>query len=252
MAIEMKKKTTDNSKIDLVRLNKFISSAGVASRRKADELTENGKVKVNGKTVYELGSRINPRTDKVTVKGKPIWAKSKKIYLMFNKPERVLTTMNDPEGRPTVGDFIKKKKYRLFPVGRLDWESEGLLLLTNDGDFSNEVMHPKSKITKTYLVKLNGQPTESNLQKLLKGVSIVGGKVKAVSIGRVKRSSSKYDWIRIGITEGKNRQIRRMFEKIGFDVKKLRRVSIGKLNMGGLKKGEFIELKPSQLEKIFT
>jgi 23S rRNA pseudouridine2605 synthase len=142
-------------------------------------------------------------------------------------------------------------KTRLFPGGRLDWDSEGLLLLTNDGDFSNEVMHPRKGIAKTYLVKVDGQPTAAHLQKLLDGVTIIGGKVKALRVERQNKGSSKYDWIKISISEGKNRQVRRMFEKIGFDVTKLKRISIGQLKLGTLKKGEYRQLTALEMEKIF-
>lgn len=237
----------------LVRLNKFIADSGFASRRKADELIANGDVHVNGKRVYELGVRVDPIRDKVTVKGKPLFSSTaKKVYIMFNKPRAILTSMSDPDGRPTVADFFNKLPHRVFPVGRLDWDTEGLLLLTNDGQFAQEVMHPRKEIPKTYMAKLNGQPTEEHLKRLLKGVTIVGGKAKALYVERIRRGSDKYDWIQIIITEGRNRQIRQMFAKIGFDVKKLKRVAIGQLRLGSLRSGEFIFLNSSQLRRIFT
>ncbi len=236
-----------------VRLNKFLADCGVSSRRKADELIESGLVKVNGKQVFELGRKIDPQMDQVVVDGKKIGKMDQKIYIMLNKPQGVLSTMNDPKGRPTVAELIEKIPYRLFPVGRLDWDSEGLLLMTNDGDFSQKVTHPKEKIPKTYLVKVDGQPTPDHLNKLLNGVSIIGGRVKAQEIEKIrsKKKSSKYDWIRITITEGKYRQIRQMFAKIGFDVMKLQRVSIGELRLGNLNRGEFVFLTPLSIQKIF-
>src|SRR5262245_10275722 len=206
------------------RLNKFLADCGVASRRKADEIISEGRVQVNGKTVFELGVRVEPGVDRVTLDGKPVKPPSLKLYVIFNKPENVLTTMEDPEGRPTVADYMEQLPVRVFPVGRLDWDTEGLLLLTNDGDFAQKVMHPREEIPKTYLAKLDGQPTEKDLQKLLNGVTIPGGHVKAWHVERAKVGDSKqYDWIKIIIGEGKNRQVRFMFQKIGFDVKKLRR-----------------------------
>ncbi len=247
----MRRASTKSSR--LIRLNKFISESGVSSRRKADELIEAGSVKLNGKTTYEMGLQIDPFVDKVTVKGKPLSYSQNKVYFVFNKPKNVLTTMSDPEGRPCVADFLKRlKNKRLFPVGRLDWDTEGLLLLTNDGEFAQRVSHPSEGIPKIYLVKLNGNPSEEHLKKLERGVTIVGGRVKAVFVEKIKaQTSTKYDWVRIGITEGKNRQIKKMFEKIGFDVKKLKRVAIGQLKLGNLKSGTYAPMSQFQVKKIF-
>lgn len=236
-----------------VRLNKLIADAGIASRRHADRLIEEGHVTINGKRVFELGVRVDPHVDRVLVDGKPIKAATRKLYYLFNKPKGVLTTLSDPEERPNVSDYLGKVPGRVFPVGRLDWDSEGLMLLTNDGDFANEVMHPRKEVTKTYLVKLDGQPKPEHIQKLLKGVTIVGGKVAARHIERIRRKegSDQYDWFKIVITEGKNRQIRRMFEKVGFDVLKLQRVAIGRLRLGSLKRGEMVPLDDQDLKRVF-
>ena len=249
------KKTTSrgtNLKSEKVRLNKFIADSGIASRRKADELIDEGLVKVNGRTVYELGIKVNPKEDTIVVKGKVIKPQTQKVYAMFFKPKNVVTSMSDPQGRPTVSDFFSKFPVRVFPVGRLDWDTEGLLLMTNDGEFAQSVSHPKEEVPKTYLAKLSGKPTSEQLDKLKKGVSIVGGKVAAKSLQIVKgKGSSKKSWVRIVITEGKNRQVRRMFEKIGFDVEKLQRIAIGKLTLGQLQRGEYKILTESSLQKIF-
>jgi 23S rRNA pseudouridine2605 synthase len=163
-----------------------------------------------------------------------------------------MTTMEDPEGRPTVANFMEQLPVRVFPVGRLDWDTEGLLLLTNDGDFAQKVQHPREEIPKTYLAKLDGKPTDAQLQKLLSGVTIPGGRVKALYCERAKvGDSSKYDWVKIIIGEGKNRQIKYMFQKIGFDVKKLKRVAIGQLTLGHLEKGEYAFLDQSGISQIF-
>ncbi|NJL26066.1 MAG: rRNA pseudouridine synthase [Calothrix sp. SM1_5_4] len=240
------------SKAEGIRLNKFLADCGITSRRKADELIEQGHVQVNGKTVYELGVRVTPDQDRVTVDGKPVRPANQKIYVAFYKPENVLTTMDDPEGRPTVADFMEQLPVRVFPVGRLDWDTEGLLLLTNDGDFAQKVMHPREEIPKTYLAKLDGKPTDQQLQKLTSGVTIPGGRVKAWHVERAKIGDSKqYEWIKIVIGEGKNRQIKYMFQKIGFDVKKLKRVAIGLLTLGPLEKGEYAFLDKGALAKIF-
>jgi len=247
-------KTKSRKKSPLVRLNKFIADCGVTSRRKADELIDEGVVKINGKVTYELGIKVDPRQDKVTVRGKKIdLTRDDKVYILFNKPTQVLTSMEDPQGRPTVADFFKKiKSKRIFPVGRLDWDTEGMLLMTNDGEFAQEISHPSSEVSKTYLAKLDGKPSFEQLQKLKRGVTIAGGgKVKAKHVILLNKGGGKYFWAKIVINEGKNRQIRKMFEKIGYDVKKLRRINIGRLGMAGLKKGDFVYLSPSQIMKIF-
>lgn len=238
---------------ETVRLNKYLSECGVASRRKADELISEGAVLVNGKKVYELGTRVSPRTDRITVNGKPVKPATHKIYILFHKPKNVVTTMEDPAGRPTIADFFERLPVRVFPVGRLDWDTEGMILLTNDGEFAQKVNHPREEILKTYMVKVSGHPSGEQLEKLKRGVSVIGGRVNAKVAERVRRGDSdKYDWIKIMISEGKNRQVRRMFEKIGFDVLKLQRVAIGKLRMpASLKRGEYVFLTEAGVRKIF-
>ncbi|MCB0414795.1 MAG: rRNA pseudouridine synthase [Bdellovibrionales bacterium] len=248
-----KTKTNKAKSPDLVRINKYLADNGISSRRKADELVNEGLVKLNGKTVYELGVRIDPSTDRVTVKGKPLRSTpQEKVYYLFNKPKKVITSMTDPQERLCVGDYFKKLKTRVFPAGRLDWDTEGLLIVTNDGEFTQEVMHPKSEIPKTYIAKIDGLPKQEQLDKLLKGVSIVGGRVKALKIEKIKRGTSdKYSWIKITITEGKNHQVKKMFAKIGFDVMKLQRVAIGKLSLGAVRTGHFKKLEAKDLLRIF-
>lgn len=235
-----------------IRLNKFIASTGIASRRRADQLILEGSVRVNGKTITELGIQIDPLRDTVVVNGKPIRPITDLVYVMFNKPPRVVTTMNDPEGRPSIKDYFDKARIKLFPVGRLDWHSEGLLLLTNDGEFAQKVSHPKYDVSKTYLVKLNGIPSEEHFKKLLRGISIIGGRTRALAVHRMeKRGSDKYDWIKIIIDEGRKHQVRLMFQKIGFDVKKLQRIAIGALQIANLKKGQFRVLTQEDVKKVF-
>lgn len=247
----MSKNLTDSK----VRLNKLIAESGLASRRGADKIIEEGHVTVNGKKVYELGVRVDPNVDKIMVDGKPIKKTASKIYVMFNKPKGVLTTMEDPHNRPCVAHYLEKVPFRVFPVGRLDYDSEGLLLLTNDGDFANKIMHPKQEVTKTYLVKVDGQPEKYKLDKLLKGVSIEGGRVAAKSLEKIRptgeKKSDKYDWFKMVITEGKNRQIRQMFAKIGFDVLKLQRVAIGRLRIGNLQTGDLVFLNDAAAARVF-
>jgi 23S rRNA pseudouridine2605 synthase len=236
-----------------LRLNKLIADSGLASRRHADRMIEEGQVSVNGKRVYELGIKVDPAHDHIMVNGKALKKPLEYMYVMMNKPRGVLTTMEDPLGRPTIAEYLEKVPGRVFPVGRLDWDSEGLLLLTNDGDFANRVTHPKAEVTKTYLVKVDGKPTKEEIAKLLRGVSIIGGKVAAKHVEKVKRmeGSDKYDWYKIVITEGKNRQIRQMFEKIGYDVQKLQRVAIGRLRIGNVERGELVFLNDAAVERVF-
>lgn len=241
-----------------VRLNKLLAERGLASRRGADKLIEEGRVIVNGKKVYELGVKVNPNQDKIVVDGKPLKSKGEYLYIMFHKPKNVITSMNDPLERVTVADYMESVPARVFPIGRLDWDSEGLLLLTNDGEFAQKVMHPKTEVTKTYHVKLNGQPLPYQIKKLLTGVTIPGGRVKAKHVEKLKatksktaKSSDKNDWYKIVITEGKNHQVREMFKKIGFDVIKLHRVAIGKLRLGQLDRGQFVYLNQAATERIF-
>jgi 23S rRNA pseudouridine2605 synthase len=236
---------------NLVRLNKLLADRGLTSRRGADRLIEDGQITVNGKKVYELGSKVDPVNDRITVSGKPLQGRFENLYIMFHKPKGVLTTMEDPLERSTIKDFLEEVPTRVFPVGRLDWDSEGLLILTNDGEYANRITHPKAEVTKTYLVKVDGKPADDKLQKLKNGVTIEGGKVAAKSIERIKRGKSQYEWLKIVITEGKNRQIRQMFEKIGFDVLKLQRVAIGRLRLGNLERGEMVYLNDAAAERVF-
>lgn len=243
---------------NLVRLNKLLAERGLASRRGADKLIAEGMVMVNGKKVYELGVKVNPNKDKIVVDGKPIKSKVENIYIMFNKPKNVITSMSDPLERPTVADFLTELPVRVYPIGRLDWDSEGLLILTNDGEYAQKVMHPKTEVTKTYHVKLEGQPEAYKIQKLLTGVSIPGGRVRAKYVEKLKlaksktqKTSDKNDWYKIIITEGKNHQVKEMFKKIGFDVIKLHRVAIGKLRIGSLGRGEMVFLNEVAANRVF-
>ena len=240
-----------------VRLNKYIADCGIASRRQADQLIEEGALQINGKTTYELGVQVDPEVDRITLRGKQIKPQTQKVYIVFNKPDGILTSTSDPEGRPTVMDFFEKEKvpFRVFPVGRLDWDTEGLLILTNDGEYSQKVTHPKFEIPKTYIVKLSGRISPAQMQRLMLGVTIPGGRVKAIHVEKIKRpeenTSGKYDWVKIIIGEGKNRQVRFMFQKIGFDVRRLRRVAIGKLTLGPIKKGQYAYVDENTAMRVF-
>lgn len=236
--------------MESIRLNKFIAQNGTVSRRKADQLIRNGQVQINGNVIRELGTKININ-DQVRVDGKLLTNSSQKIYIIFNKPKSVLSTMHDPEERETVAKYFEHLPVRVFPVGRLDWDSEGLLLMTNDGDFANKVMHPKFEINKTYLVKVEGRQEDEKIKKLSSGISIIGGKVKAKLVQKINRSQTSHSWYKIVISEGRNRQIRQMFEKIGADVLKIQRIGIGALFLGHLDKGEYKFLNDKDLKLIF-
>lgn len=236
-----------------VRLNKFLADSGIASRRKADEIIEDGQITINGKKVFELGVRIDPKVDRVLFNGKPVKAQSRFVYYVFNKPRAVVTTTSDPFGRPTVLDYFGRETLRVFPVGRLDYDAEGLILITNDGEFAHKVIHPEKGVLKTYQVKLDGVPTEHHLEKLRLGVSIEGGgRVSAQHIRMLsQKTTDKKAWVEITIREGKNHQIKKMFHKINFDVIKLRRVAIGGLKLGSLQVGAYKELSPDDFLRIF-
>ncbi len=238
-------------KTTLSRLNKLISESGVASRRQADKLIEEGEVTVNGKRVFELGIKVDSSKDRIFVSGKPLKITQSKIYIALHKPQGILTTMNDPFNRPTIARYVEQMPVKVFPVGRLDWDSEGLLLLTNDGDMAQKITHPKHEVTKTYLVKLQREPTSDQVRRLLRGVTIMGGKVSAKSLAKVPRGKAEHPWYKIVITEGKNRQIRQMFEKINNDVLKLQRVAIGCLKLGKLKRGDWEILDSADLKRVF-
>jgi 23S rRNA pseudouridine2605 synthase len=230
------------------RIQKILALMGVASRRKAEELIEEGRVTVNG-AVATLGMKADPEVDHIKVNGKLLVRPEPKVYFMFNKPRGVVTSLSDPEGRPTVGDFLKRIKYRVFPVGRLDYDSEGLLLITNDGDFAQMLLHPSKKVPKTYYVKVKGVIGEDAVARLRRGVKLEDGMTAPAKVRKVKETESN-SWIEIIIHEGRKRQIRRMLERVGHPVLKLRRTSINGLALKGLKIGEYRPLTPEEVELI--
>lgn len=227
------------------RIQKIIAQMGIASRRKAEDLIAEGRVTVNGK-IAEIGMKADPSKDHLKVDGKLLIRREPKIYLMFNKPKGVVTSLADPEGRQTIKDYLKGVRYRVFPVGRLDYDSEGLLLLTNDGEFANALMHPSGKIQKTYVVKVRGIISDSKIQKLRQGVGLEDGKTLPAR-ARFVRQSENNSWIEITITEGRKRQVRRMVEAIGHPALKLRRISVSSVKLSGLKIGELRPLSEKEL-----
>ncbi|MBM7854669.1 pseudouridine synthase [Desulfohalotomaculum tongense] len=232
------------------RLQKFLAHAGVASRRKCEELILEGRVKVNGKVVRELGTKIDPDKDKVQVDGRWIKQKEKYVYLMMNKPRGYVSTVSDERGRKTVMDLLKDVKERVYPVGRLDYDSEGLLLLTNDGELTQALTHPKHQIAKTYKVRVEGVPTLDNLERLANGVKLEDGVTAParVYLTHIKDGNALLE---ITIREGKNRQVRRMCEYIGHPVKRLVRTRIGPLELRNMSSGEVRELNNAQLRELF-
>jgi len=220
------------------RLQKIISQAGITSRRKAEQLIDSGRVTVNGQMVNTLGAKADILRDKICINGKKLNPFPEKVYILLYKPRGFITSLNDPQGRPTVIQLLKGMRQRVFPVGRLDYDTEGILIITNDGDFAQILMHPKHEIPKTYLAKIRGEISENSLEKLARGVKI-GGK-KAVPVSIKKRGlTEKNSWIEITLHEGRNRQVKRMIETLGYWVIKLKRITYGPLNLKGLPVGAY-------------
>ena len=234
------------------RLQKIIAAAGIASRRKAEQLITGGLVSVNGQVVTELGSKADAETDHIRVNGKLLHGAERHVYLLLNKPKGYVTTLRDPEGRPTVMDLLHGISARVYPVGRLDYASEGLLLLTNDGEFANYLMKAASHVPKTYMVKVAGQPKVEGLARLRAGLFIASPNGR-----RVKTSPAKIrllreagnPWYEITLLEGRNRQIRRMFEAIGHHVEKIKRVRYGALELD-VHPGKFRRLTPQEVTRL--
>jgi len=234
------------------RLQKIIAAAGIASRRKAEELITGGLVSVNGQVVTELGSKADREHDHIRVNGKLLHGAERHVYLLMNKPKGYVTTLRDPEGRPTVMDLLRGVGARIYPVGRLDYASEGLLLLTNDGELANRLMKAASHVPKTYMVKVAGNPTGEGLGRLREGISIPTDRGRRVRTApakiRIIRESAN-PWYEVTLIEGKNRQIRRMFEEIGHHVEKIKRVRYGPLQLD-VHPGKFRKLTIEEVTKL--
>jgi len=233
-----------------IRLNKYLAQAGVASRREADRMIVEGRVSLKGKTVESLGTLIDERTDKVEVDGKRIKIKNDShLYLLLNKPPGYLVTVKDPFKRPTVMDLLPSLKKRVYPVGRLDLSSEGLLLLTNDGDLAYRLMHPRYRIMKEYLVRIEPKPKASMLRRLEKGIYLDGKKTAPAKI-RMLTTTKMGTQVKVELFEGRKRELRRMFEAVGHDVLSLKRIRFGSLTLGKLKKGQWRHLSQKELERL--
>lgn len=221
-----------------IRLQKMIAGTGLSSRRKAEALIAAGRVTVNGKVVTELGTKVDPERDHVKVDGKHLEGAQPFVYLVLNKPKNVMSTLNDPGGRPTVKDFLHGVSVRVFPVGRLDFDSEGLMLLTNNGDLAQALLHPRYHVPKTYLIKVKGVLTDEEIAQLQRGVKLEDGMTSPAVVKKVKIAQQN-SWLEITIREGRKHQVKRMLEAVGHLVIKLMRVKMGPLTLGDLGSGEF-------------
>lgn len=228
-----------------MRLNKYIASAGICSRRKADELIENGNVKVNGAVVKTMGWQVE-EDDVVEANGRVIEAVNKKIYVVVNKPLGYITSMQDEKDRDTIADLVADIPQRLFPVGRLDYNTTGLLIMTNDGELTQTLTHPRHEVYKTYVAKVAGVISDSRLAKLRKGVDI-GGFVTSPAKVRLVRQMPRHAVVEISIREGKNRQVRKMFAAVGNKVQELHRTAIGEIRLGRLKEGHYRKLTKEEI-----
>lgn len=233
--------------MDKVRLQKFLAECGVGSRRAMEEFITEGRVRVNGQVVTELGRKIDPETDKVEVNRRVVRMAPKGI-LLLNKPRGVVSTLSDPEGRRTVADFLTKHYASYFPVGRLDWDSTGLMILTNDGELAERLMHPRYGFERVYEARVEGSLTSVAIQKLTRGVRLSDGVVKAQV--EILRNDENSTWVAVHIHEGRNRVVRRVFEKLGFPVMKLKRTVYGPFKIGRLQVGQVRALTMKEYEQV--
>lgn len=234
-----------------VRLQKIIAGAGVTSRRKAESLILEGRVRVNGRVVNCLGTQADPEKETIEVDGRILSRTREKVYIALHKPRGVITSRNDPEGRPTVSDLLQAvTAASVFPIGRLDYDAEGLLLLTNDGEFAQRLLHPRFAVPRTYLVKVRGVPTPGDIRSLRDGVLLSDGRSLPARVSFVEETKTN-TWLRITVKEGRNRLIKRMLEAVGHPVLKLKRTAFGRISLGALKPGEFRLLSPAEVKKLW-
>lgn len=246
---EIKNRSVKKTSVE--RLQKVIASAGLSSRREAEKMITAGRISVNNIIIKKLGTKVNTEKDRIRLDGALICPVPEKIYVMLNKPAGYVTTLHDPQGRPIVTDLISSIAIRVFPVGRLDYDSEGLILLTNDGDFSQKILHPRFRMPKIYRVKVKGKLAKVDLHTLEKGIKLEDGWFLPEDI-RLTKVGQKSSWLVITIKEGKNRIIRRAFSTFGHEVVKLIRTHIGNLDLGSLKTGGYRFLKKSEVLKLLS
>ena len=234
-----------------MRINRYLAECGLGSRRKCEQIVLDGRVKKNGRPIRELATEIDPERDVVAVDGQTGSTAARRVYLMLNKPKGYVCTTSDEKGRKTVLELLRGKydRYRLFPVGRLDYDTEGLLLITNDGETANRITHPRNEVPKTYIAKIEGAVEESDLDKIRRGVILDGVKTKNCRV-KLLEFSDNISRLEVVITEGRNRQVRRMFESINREVIFLKRTAVGDLKLGGLYRGEYRELSEKEIQYI--
>ena len=234
-----------------MRINKYIAHAGVASRRKAEELIKQGLVTLNGQVVTELATTVKSG-DRVEVEGQPIY-NEEKVYYLLNKPRGVISSVRDDKGRQTVVDLLPEVKERVYPVGRLDWDTSGLLILTNDGDFTDKMLHPRHEIDKVYVARVKGLASKDNLRPLTKGIVIDGKKTQPARYRIVKTDREKNrSVVELTIHEGRNHQVKKMFEAVGLMVDKLSRTRFGTLDLSGLNSGEARRLNKKEISQLYN
>lgn len=235
-----------------IRLNKIIADAGIASRRAADQLILEGRVSVDGQVVLELGSKFDPEISDIKVDGESLNINKSKTYLAFHKPPGVISTMSDPEGRSNLGDYFKDRKDRLYHVGRLDKDSEGLILLTNDGELAHRATHPSYGLEKRYLVEIEGEFNKQLSDQLLQGVRLEDGLARAVKVVHARAVSKNHHWVEITIHEGRYHIIRRLIESLGLKVLRLIRLEFGPIALGEMKPGRHRVLNSQEMTNLFT
>ncbi len=235
-----------------IRLNKIIADAGIASRRAADQLILEGRVSVDGQVVLELGNKFDPEISDIKVDGESLNINKSKTYLAFHKPLGVISTMSDPEGRSNLGDYFKDRKDRLYHVGRLDKDSEGLILLTNDGELAHRATHPSYGLEKRYLVEIEGEFNKQLSDQLLKGVRLEDGLARAVKVVHARAVSKNHHWVEITIHEGRYHIIRRLIESLGLKVMRLIRLDFGPITLGEMKPGRHRVLNSQEMTNLFT
>ena len=235
-----------------IRLNKIIADAGVASRRAADQLITEGRVTVDGDVIKELGKRFDPEISEIKVDGESLKTNKSKTYLAFHKPAGVISTMTDPEGRKNLGDYFKDRKDRLYHVGRLDKDSEGLILLTNDGELAHRATHPSYGLEKRYLVEVEGEFSKQISDQLLAGVRLEDGLARAVKVSHIRAVTRNHHWVEITIHEGRYHIIRRLIETLGLTVIRLIRLDFGPVSLGDMKPGRHRVLNTQELTNLFT
>jgi len=238
--------------VSLSRLNKIIADAGIASRRAADQLILEGRVSVDGEIIIELGCKYDPEINDVKVDGESLRINKSKTYLAFHKPAGIISTMSDPEGRANLGDYFKDRKDRLYHVGRLDKDSEGLILLTNDGDLAHRATHPSYGLEKRYLVEVEGEFNKQMSDQLLQGVRLEDGLARAMKVVHARAVSKNHHWVEITIHEGRFHIIRRLIESLGLKVLRLIRLDFGPINLGDMKPGRHRVLNSQEMTNLFT